>query len=68
MFKMIETWTAKRRAVAELSRLSDRALADIGIVRSHIAAVAEIAADSHEPAAAEQTFPLAGHRHVPAWA
>ena len=68
MIKQFETWNAKRRAVAELSRLSDRALADLGIARTDIASVVTVAAASKEPIARETAFPLAGHRHAPAWA
>ena len=62
MLKLIETWNAKRLAVAELSRLSDRALADLGIARADIGAVAAAASGATEAA-----FPPAGHRNVPAW-
>ena len=68
MFTLIETWSAKRRAVAELSRLPDRALADLGIARADIASIAATAAALRVPAARKATLPLPGHRQVPAWA
>ncbi len=53
MLTFIASWRREREAVRELSRLSDRELADLGIARSDIRAVAvgasqEIA--SREPA------------------
>lgn len=44
MLNYIANWRREREAVRELSRLSDRELADLGIARSDIRAVAEGAA------------------------
>lgn len=39
MFKALTLWRQQRQAVRELSGLSDRELADIGIVRGQIEAI-----------------------------
>lgn len=44
MLNFIANWRREREAVRELSRLSDRELADLGIARADIRAVAEGAA------------------------
>ena len=41
MLNFIASWRREREAVRELSRLSDRELADLGIARSDIRAIAE---------------------------
>ena len=43
MLNMISNWRRERSAVSQLSRLSDRELADLGIQRQDIKAVARFA-------------------------
>ena len=43
MLNMISNWRRERAAVSQLSRLSDRELADLGIQRQDIKAVAHFA-------------------------
>ncbi len=43
MLNMISNWRRERAAVSQLSRLSDRELADLGIQRRDIQAVAHFA-------------------------
>ncbi len=49
MLNFIASWRREREAVRELSRLSDRELADLGIARFDIRAVAEFASREAEP-------------------
>ena len=63
MLNFIANWRREREAVRELSRLTDRELADLGIARSDIRAVASgtvTVRDEVEPAAMQS--PMA-----PAW-
>ena len=46
MLNLISNWRRERAAVSQLSRLSDRELADLGIQRQDIRAVAHFAATS----------------------
>ena len=43
MLNMISNWRRRRSAVSQLSRLADRELADLGIQRQDIKAVARLA-------------------------
>ena len=43
MLNMISNWRRERSAVSQLSRLSDRELADLGILRQDIKTVARFA-------------------------
>ena len=52
MLNFIASWRREREAVRELNRLSDRELADLGIARSDIRAVAEGASREASPRAA----------------
>ena len=52
MLNFIASWRREREAVRELTRLSDRELADLGIARSDIRAVAEGASREVAPRAA----------------
>ncbi|RYC31707.1 DUF1127 domain-containing protein [Lichenibacterium minor] len=49
MLNIIASWRREREAVRELSRLSDRELADLGIARSDIRSVAESASRDVAP-------------------
>ncbi|HEX9767627.1 MAG TPA: DUF1127 domain-containing protein [Kiloniellales bacterium] len=61
------TWAAiarareRRATVRSLSALDDRALADIGVYRGQIPAVAAAAVDGHDPRRGTE---LSGHRQV----
>ncbi len=57
MLNFIASWRREREAVRELSRLSDRELADLGIARSDIRAVAEFASREAAPRAARDETP-----------
>lgn len=66
MFKLIANWRRERETIRELSRLSDRELADLGISRADIHAVAAGAA----PAERNETATLANDRAAamaPSW-
>lgn len=54
MLNFITSWRREREAVRELTRLSDRELADLGIARSDIRAVAEGTAREAAPRAARE--------------
>ncbi len=52
MFNAIATWVQRNRSIRELSALSDRELADIGIVRGDIMAVVTQGHMHHDEVAA----------------
>ncbi len=70
MLNMISNWRRERSAVSQLSRLSDRELADLGIQRQDIKAVARFASvmtREEVTAIVEPPFvfaDLGGSRHV----
>ena len=68
MLNMISNWRRERSAVSQLSRLSDRELADLGIERRDIRSVARFASamPRDEVAAIQPAFvyaDLGGSRH-----
>ena len=68
MLNMIKDWRRERSAVSQLARLSDRELADLGIQRREIKAVARFASamTRNEVAAVvdPSVFADEGSRHV----
>ena len=67
MLNFIATWRREREAVRELSRLTDRELADLGIARSDIRTVAEGAALAVRGEAAALTALRNVDVMAPAW-
>ena len=67
MLNLIANWRREREAVRELSRLTDRELADLGIARADIRAVAEGAAFAVRGEAASITALRAADAMAPAW-
>ena len=67
MLNFIANWRREREAVRELSRLSDRELADLGIARSDIRAVAEGAALAVRGEAATITALRSADAFAPSW-
>lgn len=63
MLNFIASWRREREAVRELTRLSDRELADLGIARSDIRSVAELASRESQPSAARDEIATM----APAW-
>ena len=47
MFKVFATWRSRRQAIRELSSLSDRELADIGVIRGEIESMVRQGPDMH---------------------
>ena len=58
MFDFISNWRRERESVRELSRLTDRELADLGIARADIRAVAAGATLTARDAASQPTAAL----------
>ncbi len=67
MLNFIANWRREREAVRELSRLSDRELADLGIARADIRAVAEGAALAVRGEAAAITALRGADTLAPSW-
>ncbi len=67
MLNFIANWRREREVVRELSRLTDRELADLGIARADIRTVAEGAALAVRGEAATLTAQRAADHHAPAW-
>ncbi len=63
MLNFIASWRREREAVRELTRLSDRELADLGIARSDIRSVAEFASREAPPRVARDEIATM----APAW-
>ena len=63
MLNFIASWRREREAVRELSRLSDRELADLGIDRFDIRAVAAFASREAAPRASRDGVGIM----APAW-
>ena len=69
MLNFIAQWRREREAVRELSRLSDRELADLGVVRSDIPSIvagASMARDEAAPASAPSSQGR-GDAMAPSW-
>lgn len=55
MFKAIATWRSRRQAIRELSSLTDRELADIGVIRGEIETIVRHAPLAERAAASSRS-------------
>lgn len=67
MLNFIANWRREREVVRELSRLSNRDLADLGIARSDIRTIAQGAALAERGEAAEITALRGADTFAPSW-